>query len=335
MSFLWPTGLLSLLLIPLGIIGWLVIDRRRRSRASEAGGLGLRRVARRAPRLRVAAPAALFLAGFVLLCIGLGRPQASLAIPHQEGTVILAFDVSASMAADDLSPTRMEAAKQTARDFISAEPPGVVIGIVAFTDSGLSVQLPTADQAALNAALDRLTPQSGTSLAHGIRTALDAITIAERGPANDFYSNRSPEPTTAPEPVPPGSHSSAVIVLLTDGENNEQPDPLIAALEAATRGIKIDAVGLGSPAGTTIEIGGYRIHTQLNEALLQQIAKTTTGVYVDAQSVSDLQQVYANLGSQLTMTPHPIEVTALFAGLAVAFLALGALVSYAWLGRLP
>jgi Ca-activated chloride channel family protein len=265
----------------------------------------------------------------------MAAPQAVLALPRQEGTVILAFDVSASMAADDLSPSRMEAAKQTAKDFIAKEPPGVVIGIVAFTDSGLSVQVPTADQAALNSALDRLTPQRGTAIGQGITAALNAIQIAEHGPTNDYYTNASPEPTTAPEPVPPGSHTSAVIVLLTDGENNEQPDPLAVSLDAAVRGIKIDTVGLGSPTGANIDIGGYQVHTQLNEVLLKQIALTTAGEYTNAQSVADLQQVYDGLSSQLVVAGEPVEITALVCGIALAVLVLATVTSYAWLGRLP
>jgi Ca-activated chloride channel family protein len=335
MTFLWPEALLSLLLIPVGVIAWRLIDRGRRARAAAGGGLGLTRPTRTPGRIRGRLPAALFLLGFVLLGLGLARPHAVLALPRQAGTVILCFDVSASMAADDLEPTRMEAAKQTARDFIAKEPVGVVIGIVAFTDSGLSVQVPTADQTALNDALDRLTPQHGTAIGQGITAALSAIDIAEHGPSNDYYTNRSPEPTTAPEPVPPGSHSSAVIVLLTDGENNEQPDPLAVSLDAAVRGIKIDTVGLGSPDGATIDLGGYKIHTQLNEVLLKQIANLTAGSYTNAQSVADLQQVYADLGSQLVMTGQSVEVTALFAGLALAVLVLATITSYAWLGRLP
>lgn len=335
MSFIWPEALLSLLLIPIGIVAWRLIDRGRRQRAAAAGGLGLTHSTRPPMRIRGRVPAALFLLGFVLLCIGLARPQAVLSLPHQEGTVILAFDVSASMAADDLSPTRMDAAKQTARDFIAKEPPGVIIGIVAFTDSGLSVQVPTADQGALDDALDRLTPQHGTAIGQGISAALSAIDVAEHGPSNDFYTNQSPAPTTAPEPVPPGSHTSAVIVLLTDGENNEEPDPLAVALDAAVRGIKIDTVGLGSPEGATIDLGGYQVHTQLNEALLKQIATTTAGTYTNAQSVADLQQVYDGLSSQLVVTGQPVEITALVAGLALAILVLATITSYAWLGRLP
>src|SRR5262249_20825557 len=161
-SFIWPEALLTLLLIPIGIVAWWFVDRGRRQRAAAAGGLGLTRSTRPSMRIRSRIPAALFVLGFVLLCIGLALPQALLSLPHQAGTVILAFAVWASMAADDLSPSRMEAAKQTAKDFIAKEPPGVVIGIVAFTDSGLSVQVPTADQQALDDALDRLTPQHGT-----------------------------------------------------------------------------------------------------------------------------------------------------------------------------
>ena len=128
-------------------------------------------------------PPALFLAGLTILIVALARPQTVVSLPRVEGTVILAFDVSGSMAADDMKPTRMEAAKAAARDFVQRQPPSVQIGVVAFSDNGFSVQVPTNDQDAILAAINRLTPQRGTSLANGIRASLNAIAVGSRGQA--------------------------------------------------------------------------------------------------------------------------------------------------------
>jgi Ca-activated chloride channel family protein len=135
----------------------------------------------------------LVLGGLVVMSVALARPQAVVSLPRQEGTVILAFDVSASMAATDLAPTRMAAAKAPRRTSWQAQPSGITIGVVAFSDSGVSVQTPTDDQATILSAIDRLTPQRGTSLAQGIDASLKAIAVAEAGPyANNYYTNPTP-----------------------------------------------------------------------------------------------------------------------------------------------
>jgi Ca-activated chloride channel family protein len=354
MSFLWPAALLLLLLIPAGV--WLDqrIERSRRARLAPYGAFGRpapdatvtgAATAAAAPagvatperrrgrgwRLRI--PAALFLVGITVMVVALARPQAVVSLPRLEGTVVLAFDVSGSMAATDFQPTRMEAAKAAAKSFVENQPEGVAIGVVAFSDSGLSVQVPTTDTSEVLASIDRLTPERGTSLGQGILASLNAIAVAENGEATQggYYTNRSPAPSVAP--VPPGSHGSAMIVMLSDGENNENPDPLSAAQTAADTGIRIETVGIGSPSGTTLDINGFRVHTQLNEDLLKSIAEATGGTYHPAQTQPDLQAVYDSLGRTLVVKPEPIEVTALFAAAAVLLLAAGILLSLRWLGR--
>ena len=192
------------------------------------------------------------------------------------------------MAADDMKPTRMEAAKAAARDFVEQQPPNVQIGVVSFSESGFSVQAPTDDQGAVLAAINRLTPQRGTSLAYGILTSLQAIADRRDRREPRFYSNLTPtpegEPAPTPTPVPPGTHTSAVIVLLTDGENNASPDPLEAAQTAADRGVRIYTIGIGSGAGSLLHIEGLTIRSRLNEELLQQIAQITNGSYYHADN---------------------------------------------------
>ncbi len=338
MSFIWPIMLLSLALVPLGVALYLYVERGRRRRLASYGGpLVAGGATRRATGFRGRVPAALFLCGLIVMGVALARPQAVISLPRQEGTVILAFDVSGSMAASDLKPTRMDAAKAAAKDFVSKQPSSVTIGVVAFSDGGISVQTPTNDQATVLSAIDRLAPQHGTSLGQGILASLDAIAVAEAGPyANNYYSNASPvaTPTPTPTPVPAGTHAPAVIVLLSDGENNENPDPQAAAQTAADRGVRIYTVGIGSPSGTTVTIDGFQIHTQLDQATLQGISQTTGGTYYAAADAQQLLSIYDNLDTQLVVQPQLTEITSLLAGLSLVLLVAGALTSLLWLGRL-
>jgi Ca-activated chloride channel family protein len=265
--------LVLLLLVPLFVALYVRMQRRRRRAIERYGSMGFAQAsAGRRLGGRRHVPPALFLAGLTILLIALARPQTVVSLPRQEGTVMLVFDVSGSMAADDLKPTRMEAAKAAARGFVERQPGSVQIGVVAFSESGLAVQAPTNDQATILSAINRLTPQRGTSLGQGILAALNTIAIADaQGPL--IYSNRTPEPTATPTPMPKGVYTSAVIVLLTDGENNVSPNPLAAAQAAIERGVRIYTVGIGSAAGTILNVNGFTVHTQLDEPLLQQVAQ--------------------------------------------------------------
>lgn len=334
MSFIWPAPLSFLLLVPLTIALYMRLQQRRRRLAARMGGLGLAQqgVGRRLGSWRHLPPA-LFLIGLMLLTLALARPETLVSLPRVQGTVILAFDVSRSMAANDFDPTRLEAAKEAARDFVRQQPPGVLIGIVAFSDSGFAVQAPTNDLEAILATINRLTPQSGTSLANGILASLNTLAAdAETGPRR--YANLTPVPTPTPTPVPEGSYTPAVIVMLTDGENNESPDPLAAAQAAAERGVRIHTVGIGSAAGTTLPIDGFMVHTQLNEAMLQQISGLTDGTYYNAEDEEALHDIYANLDPQLTLKPEKMEVTSVFAGASILIFLIGGTSSLLWFGRL-
>jgi Ca-activated chloride channel family protein len=338
MSFIWPAALAAILLVPLGVALYVAIDRRRKRLAAALVGPGLAGAgagARRRGGLRTRIPAALFVTAFAVLAVALARPQAAVSLPRAEGTVVLAFDVSASMTATDIEPTRMDAAKAAAKAFVEQQPAGVIIGVVAFSDAGISVQVPTSDQAAVLAAIERITPSRGTSIGQGIQSALNAIAQSEADTPPSYYSNRSPAPTVAPTPVPAGSHGSAAIVLLSDGENNERPDPVAVAQTAADQGIRIDTVGIGSAAGTTLDLNGFQVHTQLDEATLQQIASVTGGTYRAAADADQLNAVYRDLGTQLVFRTEQIEVTALLAAAGVLLFVVGGVLSLAWSGRLP
>ncbi len=336
MSFIWPAMLFTLILVPLLVVLYVGIFRRRKRLAASFSSQWLPKGAQPPPSAwRRHVPPAFFLSGLAILLFALARPQAVVSLPRVEGTVILAFDVSDSMAATDIKPSRLDAAKAAADDFVQHQPLNIQTGIVAFSDSGFSVQAPTDDQSAILAAINRLQPTRGTSLATGIQIALNTIAKMNAIPAPRFYSNATPAPSPTPTPVPAGAYTSAVIVLLTDGENNLSPDPLAAAQAAAERGVRIYTVGIGSPAGADLQIDGFTVHTQLDEALLKQISSLTGGVYYNAQSAQDLQKVYEGLKSQLIIKPEKTEVTSILAGVGILILLVGGAFSLLWLGHLP
>lgn len=338
MSFIWPTMLLLLAAIPLGVLLYRRREGRRRQRIAALGNLrvgsaGSVALERAAVRRRI--PAALMLAGLTALVLALARPESVVSTPRFEGTVILSFDVSGSMAADDVAPTRMEAAKAAARTFVARKPPSILTGVVAFSDSGFSILVPTGDQAEVLAAIDRLDPERGTSIARGILSSLSAIAAADRDPAEGFYTNRSPDPVTLPDVVPAGTFMPAAIVLLTDGENNQRPDPLEAAQAAADRGVRIFTVGIGTAEGTTLEVEGFKVHSRLDEPSLQRIADMTGGAYYAATDPAELEQIYQSIETRLVLRPEATEVTSFFAGFGIVLLVVGGLAGLIWLGRFP
>lgn len=325
MTFLWPSMLFSLLLIPLLLMLYWRIHQQRRQRAPQYGTLGFVQSSGQALGRRRHLPSLLLLTGLLLLLMALARPQAVVGLPRLEGTVILAFDVSGSMAADDLEPTRMEAAKAAALEFVQRQPPTVLIGVVAFSDSGFSVQPPTDDQEAIFAAINRLEPERGTSLAHGILASLNTIFDEPEEAAE------GEEPAEIQRPI----HQSAVIVLLTDGENTAPPDPFEAAQTAADFGIRIYPIGIGSVEGTLLQVEGFMVHSRLDEESLQLIAELTGGAYYSAVDEEDLRTVYENLSPQLVVRAQEMEVTSIFAGMSILLLAIGGLFSLLWFGRVP
>ena len=338
MSFIWPVMLFSLLLIPLLVLLYWQLVRSRAHAAEKYGGFGLLK-AGAAPGVgrRSHVPPAFFLASLSILLVALARPQAVVSVPRVEGTVILAFDVSGSMAAEDMSPSRMEAAKAAARSFVQRQPPSVKIGIVAFSDGGLAVQPPTNDPLAIQDTINRLEPQRGTSLASGIMAALKVIDAASKpsGAEPRLYSNAEPQPTPSPTPFPQGTYTNASIILLTDGENNMRPDPTEAAQAAAAQGVRIYTVGIGSPGGYLLHINGFTVQTKLDEPALQQISNLTGGAYFNAQNEQELASIYDHLNPQLVVKPESTEVTSLFAAAGVLVMLLGSLFSFLWFGRMP
>jgi Ca-activated chloride channel family protein len=328
MSFLWPTMLVLLLAVPLVVAGYGSLMRRRQARAAELAAQGFvpNASARRLRKVRHI-PAVLFFVALVVLIVAFARPEVSVGFPHREGTVILAFDISNSMLAKDLQPTRMDAAKAAAEEFIEQQPGSIKIGVVAFNNGALITQQPTTVKADALASVDRLTPTGATSLGQGIFTALSAIA----GKPLSLPPNASPEDV---DNVDIGYYGSAAIVLLSDGENTSGPDAVAVAQLASTAGVHIYPIGIGSAQGTVLEINGFSVATALDEQALTQIASVTNGTYYNAQDAATLTQVYKNIDLRTVTDPKKTEVTALFAGISTLLLLVGGAVSMLWFGRL-
>jgi Ca-activated chloride channel homolog len=334
MKFIWPTLLLTLFCVPLLLLFYFRLQARRQKFAARYGSMGLIQDGRGSGMgVRRHIPALIFLAGISILLFSLARPQARVSVPKIEGTVILTFDVSGSMVADDLQPTRMEAAKAAAKQFVEMQPTGISIGVVAFSDGGISVQKPTYNREETLATVERLVPRRGTSIGNGILVALNTIAVDAGDPPILNNGSLPTDPTAAP--APQGWYPSAVIVLLTDGENNQSPDPAMAAELAADLGVRVYTVGIGSAAGTTIEVEGFTVHTSLDEPMLQYISSTTGGVYYNAGDEEQLRKIYSDLKPRLSIKPEDMELTSIFAGLGMITFLIGGMLSLLWFGHVP
>ena len=328
MAFSWPIMLFSLAVVPVLVAAYFWLMKQREAGTAGLGTMGLAQTGsgRRLGRRRHVPPA-VFLAAIVLLLAALARPEVT-GLPHREGTVILAFDVSSSMRADDLMPSRMAAAKEAAVAFVENQPSTIKIGVVAFGDGGLVVQQPTSVKTDVRAAVERLSPEGGTSIGEGIMTSLGAI--ADKPIVLDQAAIEG-----GLESVDIGYFGSAVVVLLSDGENTARFDPLSAAQIAGNAGVRVFPIGIGSPGGTTVELDGYRVATSLNEPLLQEIARSTNGTYFVAQDADALVKIYDTIDLRLTVEGESMEVTSLAAAVAVLLLAVGGGLTMRWFGRVP
>lgn len=329
MSFIWSSMLGLLLLVPVLALVYVMMQRQRQDVVAKSG-FGLVQTAR-VTDVRRHYPAMIFLLGLTILIFSLARPQATVSLPKYEGTVILVFDVSGSMAAEDIEPTRMEAAKKTASDFVQDQPANVSVGVVAFSDGGLSVQTPGVNREETLGTIERLVPRRGTSLGNGVLVALNAIAVDAGDPPLMNTSNVSS--TEDMVNMPQGWYPSAVIVLFSDGENNDRFDPLAVTDLAVDLGVRIYTVGVGSAEGITIKVEGMNVHTALNEPLLQQIAQTSGGQYYFAGDEKELHRIYNDLVPTLSIKPEELELTALLAGVGILVFLLGGALSLLWFGR--
>jgi len=325
MTLTWPWALAGLLVIPVVLIARRRLLARQAERRDALAAQGLVLGPAPGDRLRALAPA-LLVGALAVLILALTRPVAAVAELHREGTVVLAFDVSNSMAATDVKPNRLAAAKTAARSFVERQPASVRIAVVAFGGTGVVTQRPTTDKVAVLAAIARLKPQGDTSLGNGILGGLTAIAGKPIRVPGDAETGRTDE-------TPIGYYSGTAIVLLTDGENTSGPEPVDLADLASAAGVRIEPIGLGTPDGTVIEVDGFSIATALDEPLLRQIAETTGGTYRRASDAQSLAQVYDSIELQWTTRSVPHEITSIVAAVGALLLLAGAATAVLRQGR--
>jgi Ca-activated chloride channel family protein len=329
MSFLAPEWLWTLIFVPLLVVGYLALLRRRTRQQADLGTMGLTQTQRGRPLgRRRHIPAVLFLIGVTILFVALARPEMELNHARREGTVILAFDVSASMKADDLAPTRMQAAKRAARAFVNDQPRSIRVGVVSFSTASFVVQPPTRVKEDVLAAIKRLSPSGGTSLGQGILASLNAIAGKPIPIDAEALAAGAPQPNVK-------FLGSSAVVLLTDGEDTSRLDPIAVSDVAAQSGVRIFPIGVGSEAGAVVQIEGFNVSTHLDEGLLREIAKASNGAYFRAQSAAQLDRIYDTVDLQLSTRAEMTEITSILAGAALVFLLIGGALSLAWFGRAP
>ena len=327
MSLGSPWMLLLLAVVPLLVLAYVGALRRRGSRAARLAAEGLvPTTPGRGARRRRHIPFALFVVGITFIVFGLARPTVDLPVPERAGTVILAFDVSNSMRARDLQPTRIEAAKVAARAFVEKQPSTIKIGVVAFGDSAVTVLKPSNVKDDVIAAINRLSVSGGTSLGQGLFTSLSTIAGKPLKIDDDALATDAGE-------VNIGFFGSSAIVLLSDGENTARPDPLALAEVASTAGVKVHAVGVGTEKGTVVQVDGFSVATALDAGMLQKIADTTDGSYDQASNAAALTGIYKSIDLEFKTVKKPREVTALFSAAGGLLLVLGSALSIFWLGR--
>jgi Ca-activated chloride channel homolog len=349
MTFVWPQLLWLMLLIPLLVLLYVWLLRRKARHAVVFSHVAMvRAAAGTQSRIKRHVPPALMLLALGLLLLAAARPMAVVTLPMQQETIMLAMDVSGSMRATDVQPNRLVAAQNAAKAFLADLPRSVKVGIVAFAGTASLVQAPTVNREDLVAAIDRFQMQRGTAIGNGIVVSLatlfpDAgIDLAQM----QYGSSTSGKPLGSADkaakpaadkdkpPVPPGSYTSAAIILLTDGQRTTGVDPLEAAQLAANKGVRVYTVGIGTKEGETIGFEGWSMRVRLDEDSLKAISSRTQAEYFYAGTAEDLKKVYSTLSSRLTVEKKETEVTALLA-LAGALLALLAgVLSMWWFNRM-
>jgi Ca-activated chloride channel family protein len=336
MSFQWPEALWLGALLPLLVALYVHLLRRRKKFAVQFSSLGLLRQAMAGVTWRRHVPPAIMLVALGALIVAIARPSATLTLPSQHETVILAMDVSGSMRATDVEPNRLAAAQAAAKAFIADQPESVRIGIVAFAGTATVAQAPTKNREDLYAAIDRFQLQRATAIGSAIIVSL-ATLFPDGGydvSTFSYGSDARKKPPANFKPVPPGSYTSAVIILLTDGQRTTGPDSVQAARLAADRGVRIYTVGVGTPEGKIVGFDGWSMHVRLDEETLRAIADLTRGEYFYAGNALDLKKIYQSMNSRLVLETKKTEVGAFFSAAAAALVLLAAVLSLAWFNRI-
>ncbi len=344
-NFLWPEFLWLLLALPLLVLVYVWLMRRKKKMALRYASLSIVREAMGAGQtVRRHIPPALFLLSIALMLIAASRPSAVITLPSNQQTIMLAIDVSGSMRATDVQPSRLVAAQVAAKAFLTELPRSVKVGVVAFAGSAQVAQIPTINREDLASAIDRFQLQRGTAIGNGIVMSLATLfpdagidlqalqggRERQRGFAIDQEKKETKEFT----PVAPGSYNSAAIILLTDGQRTTGVDSLEAAKMAADRGVRIYTVGIGTVDGETIGFEGWSMRVRLDEETLKAIAAKTQADYFYAGTATDLKKVYETLSSRLTVEKKETEISGLLALGAAVLALLSASLSLLWFNRI-
>lgn len=327
MTFATPWVLALLVAVPALVAAYVRSRRRRAQRSAALAEQGL--VATTAPsrmRARRHVPFGLFAAALTLLIVGMAQPMATVKTPKREGTVILAVDVSNSMKADDIKPTRLDAAKVAAKAFAERQPTEVLVGVVAFGDGAVVVQNPTNARAEVLRSIDRLSSEGGTSLGQALVTSLSAI--AGKPVVIDLE-----ELASDAGQVDIGFFGSATVILFSDGEEASRPDPVAVAEVASVAGVRVHTIGVGTPEGAVVEVDGFSVATALDSELLEEVATITDGTYHQAADADGLAEISETIDLRFKLTSEHSEVSGLFAIAGVLLLLAGALLSVLWFGR--
>jgi Ca-activated chloride channel family protein len=345
MTFLWPEFLWLLLALPLLVLLYLWLLGRRRKTALRYASLSIVKEAMGAGQsMRRHIPPALFLLAMAAMLLAAARPMAVVTLPSNQQTIILAMDVSGSMRATDVQPSRLVAAQNAAKSFLAELPRNVKVGIVAFAGSAQVAQLPTVNREDLVAAIDSFQLQRATATGDAIVVSLatlfpdaginlDSLRTG-RDRQRGFSLDDDKKPKKDFTPVAPGSYNSAAIIMLTDGQRTTGSDPLEAAKLAADRGVRVYTVGIGTVDGETIGFEGWSMRVRLDEETLKAIANKTNADYFYAGTAHDLSKVYQALSSRLTVEKKETEVSALFAMAAAVLALLSAGLSLLWFNRI-
>jgi len=353
MSFSWPWALLALLIVPLLLAARWWLNRRRKRSAVVVSSVALIRAAvpgRSSWRRRI--PVYLFLAGLIVLAGGLARPQASLSVPSNNTSILLAIDVSGSMCSTDVSPNRLAVASDAARQFITDQQDGTRIGLVAFSGiAGLLVP-PTTDKKSLLDAIDTLKTARGTAIGQAILTSIDAVAEFNPNVAKTGVDLGDAAPGAA------GDFQPDTIVVLTDGSNTTGVDPVTAAEQAAARRLRVFTIGFGTtepspmvctadqigpgaqfgrPGGGAFGGGGFRggrRALEIDEDALTKVADLTGGRYFRAQDAGQLTDVLGDLPQEIGLHRKETEISVFFILAAVLLVFTGIGLSL-WWNRAP
>ena len=362
MTFIWPFMLWLLALLPILVLLYVLVLRTRKRGAVRFANLGLVKAAMgRSLGWRRHVPPALLLVALAVLIVATARPAAVVTLNAARSTVILAMDISGSMGADDVKPSRLVASQEAAKRFIADQPSTVEIGIVAFASVALLVQSPTLERDPLYAAIDNFELRRGTAVGSGILTSLRTIfpdVNFYRGIAGGGGELLNPGLSLGRDPtgptdagvnpfenkvdadrlkyvaVEPGSYDNAIIVLLTDGATTAGPDPLSAGEVAADFGVRVFTVAFGSKEGAVVNFAGRSMRAEMDTPTLQEIAKRTEGAYFEATSADELARVYSTLSTKFVGEKKETEIAFIFAGIGALIALFAAFLSLWWFGRM-